>query len=520
MIRRVTLATVSLLALSLVSCDTQLTNDLDQTNPNELVEERYYENGQQLETGVNAIYSNLQVTGMYKRRKFFIYDALPGVVAPTAAAESWIPAMIGWNHGAGNSGLTLHWNTLYQGIKRANLVIEKAPNVEEGITESQRQELLGQARFLRAFHYYKLVALWGDVPLIEEVKREPGGEPLATAEDVYSVIEDDLEYATNNLPSSWDGDNVGRATSVAAEALWGRMELDRGNYGSAQSHFENVVNSGVAPDGGNLQLVDNYFDNYMEETENNSESIFEVQFAEGTGSDWNVQGGNGSLNTFRNQEYGFLQWRNVVASESVLDEMNAAGTDQVSEVEDERATSTWYFACETYNNGQNVYTTASVDSTACGIDAEDHNVGDDIPSWKKYQVYYREVREGFVANSGVNWRELRYAEVLLGLAEAHIQQGNLGEAVDLIDQVRTTHTDLSGYNSFGGSEAEAMDALYHENVMEFTGDPALYHFLKRYPSYLEQLNENAFDPYLMPIPRQEIDNNPAIESSVNQDRGY
>lgn len=518
MIRRVTLALVSLLAVSLISCDTQLTNDLDQTNPNQLVEDQYYQNGDQLETGVNAIYSNFQVTGMYKRRKFFVYDALPGVIAPTAAAESWIPAMVGWNHGPGNSGLTLHWNALYQGIKRANLVIERAPDVEEGITEDQRQELVAQARFLRGFHYYKLVALWGDVPLVDEVKREPGGEPLASADEVYSFIADDLEFAINNLPASYGEDDIGRATSVAAEALMGRMELDRGNYSAAQGHLESVVNSGVAPDGGPLQLVDNYFDNYREETENNSESIFEIQFAEGGGNNWAEQGGDGANQTFRNQEYGFLQWRNVIASESVLDEMNVQGTDQVTDVDDERASSTFYFACDTYASGAETYTTASHDC-GTGLPADERSTGDDVPSWKKYQVYYRETREGFVADSGINWRELRYAEVLLGLAEAHIQQGNLNDAATRIDQVRTTHTDLSGYGSFS-SEQDAMDALYHENVMEFTGDPALYHFLKRNPSYLEQLNPNAFEPYLMPIPREEIDNNSEIESSVNQNRGY
>lgn len=518
MIRRVTFGVVSLLAISLISCDTQLTNDLDQTNPNELVEGRYYQNGDQLETAVNSIYANLQVTGMYKRRKFFIYDALSGVVAPTAAAESWIPAMIGWNHGPGNSGLTLHWNALYNGIKRANIVIEKAPNVEEGISDSERSQLVAQARFLRAFHYYKLVALWGDVPLIDEVQREPGGEPLASADEVYSLIEDDLNFAMSNLPASYGDANIGRATSVAATALMGRVQLDRGNYGAAQGHFQDVVNNGVAPDGGPLELVDDYFDNYKEETENNSESIFEVQFAEGTGSDWNEQGGNASLNTFRNQEYGFLQWRNVVASESVLNEMNASGTDQVGDVDDERATSTWYFACDTYASGAETYTTATHDC-GTGLDPADRSTGDDIPSWKKYQVYYRETRSGFVANSGINWRELRYAEVLLGLAEAHIQQGNLSDAATLIDQVRTTHTSLSGYGSFS-NETEAMDVLYHENVMEFTGDAALYHFLRRHPSYLEQLNSDAFSPYLMPIPREETDNNPEIESSVNQERGY
>jgi hypothetical protein len=509
-----------------------MTRDLDQTNPNQLTEAEYYQDAQELETAVNAIYSNFAVTGMYKRRKFFIYDALSGSVACTAACEGWIPRLINWaNDNAGNSGVDLHWNALYQGVKRANLVIEKAPNVpESAISTEQRNRLLAQARFLRAFHYYKLISLWGQdggpgVPLLETVPDEPGGVPRAPTSDVYGLIQSDLEFAISNLPASWSGADVGRATSVAAKALMARMQLDRGNYGAAQTTLQDIVNNGQAPGGGDLQLVD-YFDNYREESENNAESIFEVQFSESSGgSNWAAQGGDGSNHTFRNQEYGFLQWRNVIASQATLDEMGVTGTTKYADVKDTRATSTFYFPCDTFNGGSEVYVHASVDSTDCGMAIPATSSGDDVPSWKKYQVYYRERRTGFVANSGINWREIRYAEVLLSLAETHLygSSTNMSEAVDLMNQVRTAHTDLDGYNTANGpsinSMSEAQDALFHEVVMEFTGDPALLHFQLRHPTYLTQLNSNAFEPYVLPIPQTEIDNNPEI-SSDDQNPGY
>jgi len=509
MIRRATsLLVVSLLALTFSSCDTAL----NQSNPNELTTENFFQNGEQLSTAVTGVYANFHVTGQYKRRKFFIYDALSGVIAPTASAESWIPALFNWSVNAGNSGLDLHWKTLYQGIQRANRVIEQAPQVERGISEQRRQRFIGEVRFLRAIYYHKLVTLWGDVPLIDEVVDSPEGEPRAPTEEVYSLIQEDLQFAMDNLPESYDGANVGRATSMAAQALMGRVQLDLGNFSEAQSTFQSLIDNGVAPGGGQLQLVDAYFDNFKEETENNTESIFEIQFSESSGGNaWFEQGGNGSNRTFRAQEYGFRQWRNVVASEAVLNEMNAAKTDQVSDIEDPRASNTFYFACDTFNNGQNLYTTQSHDC-GTGLPVADRSTSDDDPSWKKYQTYYKDDRSGFVANSGINFREIRLPEVLLGLAEAQIQQGSIAEAVSLMNQIRS-RVGLDGYNDGAGTvttDQEAMDALSHEFVMEFTGEAALYHFLRRNPTFLEELNPNAFDPYLMPIPREEIDNNPAI----------
>lgn len=541
--RKVILLLVSItVSFGLLSCDTEL----NQVNPNELTTENYYQNASQLETGVAAIYANFHTTRMLKRRQYFVQDALSGIVGNTSAAEAWIPAMITWTHNSGNSGLTLHWEGLYQGIKRANIVINRAPEIED-ISDDVRNQYLGEAHFLRAYYYHSLVTLWGDVPHFTDVKEAPGGEPLTSADSIYLQVENDLQVALDNLPSSYeDGNQIGRATSTAARALLGRAHLSQGDYDAAQTAFQNVIDNGDAPDGGDLQLVDNYFDNFMEETENNQESIFEVQFAESSGGNpWGYQGGGGSNRTFRNQEYGFLHWRNVVASETVVEEMGVQdwsstsnpdqgeyeGTEaQVGDLDDPRATNTFYFACDTYNAGAETYTTATVD---CGT-GEGGVVGDNRPSWKKYQKYYRAPPHGS-QNSGINFRQIRYAEVLLGLAEAQAQLGNVTSsgnasdpAVELMNQVRD-RVGLDGYNDGAGtvsSQQEAMDALYHEFVLEFSGEEALFHFLFRNTGYLEQMNPSApanksaaAPEYKQPIPVSEIENNPAI-SSGDQNPGF
>lgn len=537
--QKVTLLLVSIIvAFGLLSCDA----DLNQVNPNELTTEDYYQNAAQLGTGVAAIYANFHTTRMLKRRQFFVQDCLTGIVDNTSAAEDWIPSMITWTHNAGNSGLTLHWEGLYQGIKRANIVINRAPDVPD-ISQSLREQYVGEAHFLRAYFYHNLVTLWGGVPLITDVKDAPGGEPRTSADSIYIQIENDLQVAINNLPSSYsDGAQIGRATSTAAQALLGRAHLSQGDYGPAQTALQTVIDDGDSPEGGDLRLVDNYFDNFREESENNQESVFEVQFQESSGgSPWAYQGGDGSNRTFRNQEYGFLHWRNVVASQSVAEEMGvqdwvsdpgqgqSEGTEtEFSELDDPRATSTFYFACDTYNAGANTYTTATVD---CGT-GQGGVVGDNRPSWKKYQKYYRAPPHGS-QNSGINFRQIRYAEVLLALAEAQIQLGNITSsgngsdpAVDLINDVRT-RVDLDGYNNGGGtvsSQQEAMDALSHEFVLEFAGEEALFHFLFRNPPYLEQMNPNIEDsgvpaPYKQPIPVSEIENNPDIGSG-DQNPGF
>src|SRR5947208_129484 len=127
--------------------------------------------------------------------------------------------------------MTSVWNGTYQMINRANLVISKAPEVTDNI--QLRDVTVGEAEFLRAWAYFELVTMWGDVPLYTvppvSASDYKGKSPAA---DIYTQIISDLTDAASKLPDV-ASDN-GRATKGAANALLGKVEMQKGDYAAAE----------------------------------------------------------------------------------------------------------------------------------------------------------------------------------------------------------------------------------------------------------------------------------------------
>ncbi len=114
-------------------------------------------------------------------------------------------------------GLDRWWSTLYEGIKYANVVIVKVPDID--MDEGLKNQYLGEARFLRALYYFDLVRAWGGVPIITTLT--PDLKTLrSTKDETYQFIIDDLKSAIDNLPeqSALSPANYGHATKGAAEA--------------------------------------------------------------------------------------------------------------------------------------------------------------------------------------------------------------------------------------------------------------------------------------------------------------
>lgn len=506
--RTVLLALLLLASVSFVACDT----NLEQTNPNELQAENFYETGPQALAAVNAVYANLQTLGAYVRRYYFNYDLLAGETVGLGSLAPEMQALRTRSYSPSNTSLSEMWDSFYRGIHRANLVIANVPDTEQQITDEERARYIAEARFLRAYYYHNLVTLWGGVPLFEMPGTQADlneGRARASADEVFALIFADLEAAAEALPAKSDyaEADFGRATQGAALALAGKAHLFRGEYSEAAEAFQRVVDSGE------YQLVDDYFSNFTVEAENNDESIFEIQFAvEGGTNQWATDGSGISEVTFRAQEYGFKAWRNVVPSPRLLEEY---------EEDDPRYDANFYSPCDTYNNGQNTIYTPNDCPPPEGVDV---TVPDDLPSWRKYQNYYKQADEDFAA-SGINFRAIRYADVLLGLAEARAETGDLASAIDLTNQVRQRPSvDMPPYPTDDypvSSTAEIVDAIYHERAVEFAGEQVYYTDLLRRPDYFEAWDEDVQLPtqLLLPIPQGEIDNNNAL-SSDDQNPGY
>lgn len=194
-------------------------------------------------------------------------------------------------------------------MHRANLVINTLPEkVSDQLPQAEVDLLVGEAKFLRAWAYFELITYWGNVPFsLETVEDFTGGVPLADSEQVIrDQIIEDLKAAEEFLPrvSEYRGtENLGRATQGSAQTLLGRAYMYFGDFASARTVLQKVIDSG------DYALAPNYEDNHREENENNIESIFEVQFERVLANVW---GGPQKAVQYRTQEYTPFIWHNVV----------------------------------------------------------------------------------------------------------------------------------------------------------------------------------------------------------------
>ena len=164
------------------------------------------------------------------------------------------------------------WTNLYRGIDRANLVIEKVPEISMDKTLQNR--ILGEATYLRALYYFYLVRLWGDVPLLIEYTKElqtrPTRMPVA---QVYAQIEKDLLFAETNISVlRYTGNDIGRVSLPTVKATLARVYLTQGKWNLASTKAQEVINTA------GYSLWAKYADALkFPANENGRESLFEVQ---------------------------------------------------------------------------------------------------------------------------------------------------------------------------------------------------------------------------------------------------
>jgi hypothetical protein len=176
-------------------------------------------------------------------------------------------------HDGSNQYLSTTWTLGYRGAVRANDFLTNIETIEfTGADAAQvKNRMKGEAMFLRAMNYYFLVELYGDVPIFTHVPTvEDAATPRSPKSDVLKLIKDDLEFAVANLPRRADAE-IGRATKGAAMALQVKAALYEGNWATAASVSEAIMNLG------DYDLVPDYGDVISLENENNEEIIFNVQ---------------------------------------------------------------------------------------------------------------------------------------------------------------------------------------------------------------------------------------------------
>ena len=501
--RKFILSLIGMIAFT-VSCND---NILDKSNPNEFTPDLFYKNGDQIVGAVNAVYSSLQSLDLFCREYFFLHDMRgDDVTAGGGQLETHRAQLLTGNHDASNGVLTQVWRGWYRLIHQANQVIENAPNATENVTEELKLRVVGEAKFLRALAYFDLVTVFGGVPLLDTYAKAIGEDkPRATVDEVYNLIISDLQTAITNLPlkASYNASNVGRANKEAAQNLLARAYMQRGNYDLAEPLLASIINSGAFNAWKNIS----YIENFREESEFNAESLFEVAFTEANGgSSWDASGqGTNTEVTFRGQEYGPNAWRNLIPSASLMSEYEKVANGDAKD--DPRYNASFYFIGDTYNNGAGVLA----------------NWG-----WKKYQAIYKKADEE--QRSGINMRVMRYTEVLLNMAEVQNALGNDGNAIDLLNEVRSrvgvAMPEYPTTNYPVNSPAEVFIAIVHERRVELAGeqirnrDILRWRGLNKIPGVIpDPIQYFAPKHALAPIPQQEINSN-AVLTQADQNPGW
>jgi tetratricopeptide (TPR) repeat protein len=513
---------------------------LELSNPNQIAPDSYFSTPNQVESAVNAIYGSLQTTGMYNRGIWYGNDNMSheNTCNPQQEADKrqWLNFTFDATHGLTEA----YWNSCYRGISKANYVINHENVIKEKIPvsllpDATREKFIGEAKFMRALYYFFLTDKFGDVPLylgIDPLESE--GLPRSPKAAVWAQIEADcIDAAAKCLAK--DVEQAGRATSGAAWALLGKARLYQKNYQGALEAFNNITGYTLEPA---------YFNNFMEETENGPESLFEVQWSiqAGYAQQWNSDRTDEGLNEacFRAQEYGCLNWFNVFPSQDLWDEFEDSVRTGMKT--DPRRGYCIYQTGDRYCNNDSIMKIDSVIVYAADkVTITDHYKR---RGWRKYQNYYKFASEGAIAGneSGINMKIIRYADVLLMMAECQANLGKLPEAIDLMNQVRKRpDVDMPPYNS---PEMDAiypvttleqfMVALEHERKVELCGEQVRFSDLVRWGRLAAFMDEvkpscpkadqaalvfSAPKNLLWPIPQKEIDVNPKIEQG-DQNPGY
>ena len=351
------------------------------------------------------------------------------------------------------------WRGMYDEIARTNDVLQVLPRVKD-LSDAEILQITAEARFLRGHYHFELKKMFDKVPYIDETTYDPNdleSTKVPNTEDIWPKIEADLQAAYEALPLTQA--QKGRPTKWAAAATLAKAYLFQKKYTEARTLLEEIVNSVQ------YRLVDRYHDNFRAATNNNAESIFEVQHSVNDGA---PGGENGNIGSTLNYPYGgggvttccgfFQPSQNLVNAFKT----DASGLPLLDTFNDSDV-----------SNDQGIESTAPFTTFDGTLDPRlDWTVGRrGIPylDWglhpgkayirdqayagpyspKKHVMYRSDVGTNtFAGNPRLNannYRMIRYAHVLLWLAEIEVELGNLEVARGYVNQIRARAARPEGF---------------------------------------------------------------------------
>ena len=393
-----------------------------------------------------------------------------------------------------NAAISGAWLGTYQAIFRANLAIENIPSID--MDTVLRSRLIGEAKVLRAYAYFRLVQWFGDVPLVTRIlnDNEYYNQARTSKEVVLDFIENDLRNAIAVLPekSDYPSADLGRVTKGAARGILAKVYMVRHDFPKAVLQCDSIISSGE------YHLLTNYSENFLPEGENGGESIFEIgavaaqaAIAGPGATPFNmIQGVRGEPN---------LGWG-----------FNRPSDDLVASYEsgDPRRGATILYEGDVLPDGSGII-----------------KVNPDILHARYNEKAWVPEHAGLQDNGPGNIRILRYADILLLASEAYNEIGNSGKALEYLNMIRARARKSNTFilkDITITDQAQLREIIYHERRVELAMEQHRWFDLARWGRIADVMSPlkpgfTAPKNLLLPVPQSEVD---LTNNILMQNDGY
>lgn len=494
---RLLIIPVICIAFLFVSCEKTLVED-----PQSIIApDAFFKTADQCTQATNGVYSHLP--GIFNQTGFWSVTMAGTDLFMNQGASATIEAIQDYNFSpATEANSHAVWRVCYAAIKDANFVISRIST--STIDEETKKRLLGENKFLRAMYYYLLTNVFGDVPLwtdelrIEEIAELPRS-PLA---EVRAQMILDLQEAAANLPANYDSKNIGRVTKGAALTLLAKIYLSEQDWQKAYETASQVKD-------GQYVLLPRYadlFDPYNK-SKNNKESIFEIQYKRSAETNQNFivnsfytyffPTGDAAGGTYAGVNFGTVilqSYPQFYPTQYLID---------LYDIQDERreVSLSWGYNGKAFNRGS-----------------------------KGNRPWFGPKFWDLTANrtaSEKNFYFLRYADVIMILAEAANELGNVNEAVTYVNMIKgRAKSDLLEMDD-NLDQVQMRKVIMDERAREFVGEFQRKWDLSRWNKLVDALQSVVQDNAegarnvknhhsLFPIPYDEIVKN----RNLTQNPGY
>ena len=533
------MAALALSPMLLASCSDSFLNEI---NPNEETEQSFWTNETNVTKALVAIYNPI------RDHMYGYYGVFSGIgnnnmraddVFPTRNEDAWGWGVVNFtNTTESGNGTSNIWSTLYETIQYANNFIYYAPTVE--MDQSTLDKMLGEAYFMRGFHYFLLHINFRDA-VIRTLPTVIDGEqhPLSSGEKVLAQCEADFLKAKELLPTTRPITENGRVLKGAASAMLGKTYLWQKRYDDAKKELGEVIT-----DYG-YELV-KYEDNFRDDTEFNKESIYELNYMQPDNAENSLWGDQqGTMASMANNIANFFApecskggWYKMQPSAHLIEEFIKEERPADSDSRfDKRLYTTCFFPHSDYNDVvpdelawseitfEEMWTKGLEKKLKPAPKFPEIDGKEGRLLLKKWSAWWCEDGASMYAGNKArefNLRVMRFAEVLLLHAEACLRTNDVAGAIADINKIRVR----AGLSTMSASDTNtAWEELRHQKLLEFAGENIRWYDLIRWYDTYDELkayltatkdpgqNISAMQEKhrYLPIPQGEVDANQNME---------